>query len=466
MELPKPFDGQAFLDVVSTKLEEKLSRGKESSSCTMAGTICDDVLSCLPPCDANYVREVERKTRGQTENVLWFKHRQQTVCSSEAGRFLTSGAQNFQLSKLFRDVVFKKPKPFTTTTTTNTPNTFRDQPPSMRAMLQGSVNEGSVFRTIEAFLPELATRLNVPAADSKLVRPGFVRMVDRPHLGASPDILVTDRTDEDDIFAVLEVKCLQRCMVEDVASLPVNPADLLEVKDGWDRLGLKTEPLVRLTGGNVNKSARSTLLKEYGEQSMMTGSQPPFVVTFDVTWFEGSNGFKDARIAGIAGITDLKPGSLVIAPYHKFGIQVCMQREVVSKLSPVGRSLSSFLVMAIFTKTKQADVNMGVFLGDASEPAFKLTRDKFLPLGLIFVPFTPSESYTRDLLTGLDGNFSLGALHTALSELYKRGITGSCDDDGPPMTTNEMLAVLKKQYTDPTPESYIQQGRTRKREHE
>lgn len=116
------------------------------------------------------IQEIEMKTRGQHDNVLWREYRQDYLTSSNFGA-VVKRRRTTPCHNLVKCLLYKKP--------INTPG-----------VLYGRVNENRAIEIYEA------------TKNVEVTRCGFIIDPDFPFLGASPDGLIKHD-------GLIEVKCLQ-----------------------------------------------------------------------------------------------------------------------------------------------------------------------------------------------------------------------------------------------------------------
>lgn len=409
------FDGAAYCRNVQEGLESQLNSIPAESEMTLK----DFLLSFVPDYSPEYVCEVERRTRGQANNILWHKHRKHTICSSQASRFFSCSNNMDSQNKAFGDVIIGRASPKTGISI---------------PMLQGSENEFTCFKLVEAFLPDLTrSGMDLPDdVDYDILTPGFFRLTNRPHIGCSPDLLVTKLGEERDVKVILELKCFQRCMIDDT-TLPDDPiATLLKPVRGKSKLFQKSQSIV----DGLSTHVESGVIKTYKDACL---EYAPFIVTFK----HDSFGSEKVAIDEINDIQKLDNGSLILAPFHKHALQMCLQKKAVIDVNAVKTPIRSYMVVALFSRTK----DVGMELHIKGEHVCDLDQNKMMPLGLIFIPFGTSDAYMDRVLDTIDSNFAFSALIYALNELYDKGhIT---DESGRVLSIYDMLSILSNHYNVP-----------------
>jgi len=439
--MTEPFDGPAFFERVIDKLRQCLLDGKDSS-----GDLCADIVSCLNlPLLNSDVVTVEAETRGQTSNLAWHEHRKHVICSSEAVSFLASNTDTIRLAALFTKLMVRAK--LGTVLSSHATNMER-WPLWLR---RGALNEEVVYQTVECCLPELVSHMAIPPSWS-LHRPGFMKLA--PHIGASPDALI--KTTDDVISAILEIKCPRACYIDDTdgdVGAILHETLLASIcNKGWAKLGLKTAPLVDLTSSiDTDQMVKSELLGEYGRRAT---SQNPFLVTLKRSGRDDD----DVQIDGVDEIHAMKAGSLVVTPYHRYGVQMCLQGEAVARLQPDKPVAKSYMIIPLMAESKEKDIGRKMcFKGDATSVTV-ITKDVCLPLALLFVPFIPSQTYVTDVMTGLETTLCLGATYATVDTLFDRG---DFWQDGVPLTTDTLLTMLERHYHH-FPNPYVQPGRLKR----
>lgn len=389
------------------------------------------------------ILQLEVDTRGQACNSKWHSERAGTVKSSRACELLCK-SNPLTLTRYFtKELAYIDERV-----------PYYGQRSTIASLNHGNMNEDICLQLINEFVVTHEHRKD----GMKALKPGLIRLTQYPYVASSPDCYIGKLCSEagqienmnGDIF---EIKCFTSCIFKDTPTFDgLSWEDIVKHLEDNKKVGKvssqvmnKNYPLVRVQSKDIDEivshcgSASASFLRHNKESGAV-------LYRFNVVTETNEYGSR-RLVVKLKQPVERGLTGLMVSPYHKFSIQMALQRAAFQQLFPsTPKHALSFLTLYICREVTEEESGSYLVFNDSSQTV--LEHGRLVPLALVLVPFCVPEEYLNDMLYGITTSYAIG--------LYKK----TCQDltvEDESKDFNDIETVLS-QHFQPVGNPYIQQG--------